>query len=278
MALTEEQVENVYGAAIESPNVICLEIANDLEYDREDTMSALEETRRDICLDVLRLFGVDEIMGGNDLDVAIAVLANKWPEAGYEAISDMLRESTGARMSADLIEVSIAGRHDLLRGERRDIEKLSCPKEAARRAVFFANRWPEATFATLASELDMAAPTVRLALIDFHDLLNGKRTEKARLDAERRAWNRERARTVLRYAAAHPMDSYIEITYATGIPYDKVTSALRHKTKEMVTMGTRPKSTEAKRPRWIEMDDVVKYIDALDRGEPATLPKTSRGL
>ena len=278
MSLTAEQVENVYGAAVESPNIICLELARDLDYDREATMRALEGLRKDICLDVLRLFGVDELMGGNDLDLAIAVIANKWPEAGYEAISEMLEESTRARVGADLIDLAITARHDLLRSERLYLEELSCPKEATRRAVFFANRWPDATYATIASELDMNPRTVRNALDGFQDLLNGKRTDKARIDAERRAWNKERSRKVLRYAAEHPLDSYMEITYATGIPYQKVCSALRHRAKERGERRVGADASANRRPQWIELDDVVRYVEALDRGEQASLPQTSRLL
>lgn len=278
MPVTDEQIEGVRAAAAESPTIISLEIADDLAFGRNETRDALRMMSRDICLDVLRLFGVDEIAGGNDLDIAIALIANKWPEAGHEAISDMLHESTGARVEPRLVELAIGGRPDLLRGERKAIEELSCPSDHARRVVFFANRWPDASNSVLAEELGMSPSTVRAALDSFHDLLVGRRTDKARIDAERRAWSQARTKRILRYAIDHPLDTYMDISYELKIPYNKVLSALRHASHQLADLPERPRSDMSPQRKWIELEDVVMFVDALDRGEPATLPRTARTL
>jgi hypothetical protein len=277
MPISTEQQERVLKAAIVMPTVIYREMAERLCLAREDVVEACANGRVAICMEVLSYFCVDEVAFGPDLELAVCLIANKWPESTYADLAVMVQECFGAAIDRDSVKGIVSSRHDLLAGPRLHLERVCAIHETARRVVFFANRWPDAAPPEVATELGLETEIVRSALRLHPDLLSDERSEERRLSRARGEWLAKRHRRVIDYAKEHPELSLRQIQDDLGVSYHMVRTAIKRGEAELAGLPPRPRSSHKDDlPEWLELEDVLAYVEARDMGVEAVLPRTRR--
>lgn len=276
MSATGDYWVDIALAAMRSPTVMCHELADRLLVTPEETRAALEEGCAAISHDVLARFGLEDVAYGEDAVLAVAVLANKWPEMTHEALAELFGKCFGVRMNGCQVSEIIAARPELLRGPRSEVESVDTTHEDFRRAVYFANRWPEMSHGELAWELDVDKETIAEALYSHPALMGGKRAQMLEVSVNRRSWQRERARRIVDFALEHKDMSYGDIAEALHIRYDIVYTCIHKAEGRHRGINVRPQTSWERLPQWLELEDVLEYVVARDEGRPTELRRVAR--